>query len=436
MITNELKVVEILCKSCGVCAGICPRDAITMKRNCQGLYAPKIDMLKCSRCMLCVQCCPAVPACFADKQPNQVLDISDECLLGPCLRAYTGYSTNEGLRYKAASGGIVTSLLLSALENGTIDSVLTVELRKEDPFEAHAVVVRNKQRIFRSMGSKYLPVEFSAALRQIIRDNSIKRVGIVGLPCHIEGIRRASMVIPKLRRKIGLMIGLFCKQTKNLQFTDTILAKIGVEKEQVRAIKFRGDGWPGYIRVTLKNGDTIRYPYEAFNSLWATFSCSPVHCFLCTSPMAESADVSVGDAWLDEYQGDNAGISLFLVRTEAGVKIVDQAIRDERIHIKAVDSSRVVDAQPRFVVIAKKVNLECRLRVLKLFERRIPNLHIKQTRYGTLRGYLEALWVLGVRYVTSSVFFRRFFHLLPGFMLKGLSRGTIEVWKILSKLGR
>ena len=209
---------------------------------------------------------------------------------------------------------------------------------------------------------------------------------------------------------------------------------MGVEKEQVRAIKFRGDGWPGYIRVTLKNGDTIRYPYEAFNSLWAIFSCSPVHCFLCSSPMAESADVSVGDAWLDEYRGDKMGVSLLLVRTEAGEKIVDQAIRDERIHIEAVDSSRVVDAQPRFVVIAKKVNLECRLQVLRLFNRKIPNLHIKQTHHGTLRGYLEALWVLGVGYATSSAFFRRLFPLLPSFMLRVLSRGTIGVWRILSKL--
>ena len=436
MITNKLQVIKPLCKGCGVCAAICQRDAIVMQRNLRGLYTPRINKSKCSRCMLCVQSCPAVPVCFADKQFDQVLDISDEYLLGPCLRAYAGYSTSEDIRYKAASGGIVSSLLLNALENGTIDSALTVELSADEPFEAHAVVARNKQRILQSMGSKYLPVEFSTALKQIIRDNSIKRIGIVGLPCHIEGIRKASLLIPNFRKKIVFTIGLFCKQTKDLRFTDLVLAKMGVAREQVHEIKFRGDGWPGYIRATLKNGDIVRYPYEAFNSLWGIFSCSPVYCLLCSFPMAEFADISVGDAWLDEYRGDKAGISLFLVRTEAGVKIVDQAIRDERIHIEAVDSSRVVDAQPRFVVIANKVNLECRLQVLRLFDRKIPNLHIKQTYHGALGGYLEALWILGVRYVTSSALFRQFFPFFPSLMLKMLSRGTTEVWKILSRFRR
>lgn len=436
LITDELQIVEALCKGCGVCAAICPQDAIIMQRDCQGLYTPRINRLKCSQCMLCARCCPAVPTCFTDKQSDQVLDISDEHLLGPCLKAYAGYSTNKDIRYKAASGGIVSSLLLSALKNGTIDSSLTVELSEDDPFEARAVVVQNRQKILRSMGSKYLPVEFSTALKQIVRDNSIKRVGIVGLPCHIEGIKKASLLSPNLQKKIVFMIGLFCKQTKDLRFTDLVLAKMGLKREEVQKIEFRGDGWPGYIRVTLKNGDIVRHPYETFNSLWETFSCSPVHCLLCSSPLAESADVSVGDAWLDEYRGDKMGVSLFFVRTKMGLEIADQAVRDDRIHIEAVDPGRIVEAQPRFVVIAKKVNLECRLQVLGLFDHRIANLHIKQTHHGALEGYLEALWVLGVRYVTSSALFRQFFPFFPSLMLRVFSRGTTEVWNILSRIGR
>lgn len=436
MITSELQVIKPLCKGCGVCAGICPIDAIGMERDNRGLYTPRIDMAKCSRCMLCSRCCPAVPGCLEEIQSEQILDLHEERLWGPCLGSYAGYSLDRNHRYDASSGGIVTALLLSALENGDIDSALTVDFSEDDPFEACAIVVRNKQGILKSTGSKYLPVEFSAALRQVIRDRSIKRVGIVGLPCHIEGIKRASLITPNLRNKIVFIIGLFCKQTKNLQFTDLILAKMGVEREQVRKIKFRGDGWPGNIQVTLENGETVKYPYETFNSLWGTFSCSPVYCQLCSSPMAESADVSVGDAWLDEYRGDKMGVSLFLVRTKAGAKIVDQAIQDERIRVESVDPSRVVDAQPRFAVIAKKANPERRVQVLRLFDSRIPNLHIKQTQCGALRDYLEMLWILGVRYVTSSALFRQFFPFFPSIALKGLSRGTIEVQNILFKLGR
>ncbi len=434
MITDKLQVIETLCKGCGVCAGICPRDACIMERDSQGLYLPKIDMSRCSRCMLCVGSCPAVPGCMGEMQSKQPFGISDGHLIGTYLKSYAGYSADEDLRYKATSGGIVTSLLLSAFENGDIDSALTVESKDGDPFKAHAVIARNKRKILESMGSKYLPVEFSAALRQVIRDDSIKRIGIVGLPCHIEGIRRASEILPDLRKKIVFTIGLFCKQTKNLHFTDLVLTKIGVERKQVREIKFRGDGWPGHIQVTLESGKTVKYPYDTFNSLWATFSCTPVYCLLCSSPMAEFADISVGDAWLDEYRGDRKGISLFLVRTKAGVKIIDQATRDKQICVQSVDPSKVLDAQPRFVVIAKKVNPERRLQVLRLFDHRMVDLHIKQPHLGAMGGYLETLWILGVRSATSSSVFRRFFPLLPRLMLRVLSRGTTEVWRILSKL--
>ena len=433
MITNELQVIKPLCKGCGVCAGICPRDAIRMERDNRGLYTPRIDLPECSRCMLCARCCPAVPGSLKEIQPKQSLDIPDGRLLGPYLRSYAGYSADEDLRYKATSGGIVTSLLLSALENGDIDSALTVELSEDDPFEACAIVAQNKQGILKSTGSKYLPVEFSAALRQIIRDTSIERVGIVGLPCHIEGIRRASLAIPNLRNKIVFTIGLFCKQTKNLQFTDLILAKMGVARERVRKIKFRGDGWPGNIQVTLEDGETVRYPYEAFNSLWATFSCTPVHCLLCSSPMAEFADVSVGDAWLDEYRGDKMGVSLFLVRTEAGVKIVDQAVRDERIRVESVDPSRVVDAQPRFIVIAKESNSRARLKILSMFERRVGRSLIKEAGPVTLNGYGAALWVMGIHYLTSTALFQKLFPYLPSLVLKVMSRGTIEVWRLFMR---
>lgn len=81
-------------------------------------------------------------------------------------------------------------------------------------------------------------------------------------------------------------------------------------------------------------------------------------------------------------------------------------------------------------------NPESRLQVLRLFDRKIPDVHIKQTRHGALGGYLEALWVLGVRCVTSSVLFRWLFVFLPDLMLKMLSRGTLVVWRALSRVRR
>ena len=103
-----------------------------------------------------------------------------------------------------------------------------------DPFKSYAEIVKDRQEIYKSMGSRYLPVEYSKALKQLLQDSSVKRAGIVGLPCHIVGIKRACLKVPKLRKKIAFTIVLFCKQTKDLRFTDMVLAKLGVKKDEVQ----------------------------------------------------------------------------------------------------------------------------------------------------------------------------------------------------------
>lgn len=434
MITDKLQVIASLCKGCGVCAGICPCDAITMERDVRGLYIPNIDIVKCSRCMLCVRSCPATLRFPIEEVP--IRQLSDKDVIGPCLEAYAGYSVDESLRYKAASGGIVTALLLSAFEREAIDAALVVMPSRADAFESCAEIIKDGQAIFKSVGSRYLPVEYSKALKQLAQDNSIKSASIVGLPCHIDGIKRACLEVPKLHNKIAFTIALFCKQMKDLQFTDMILAKIRVRKEDVKEIKFRGEGWPGLIQVELKNGNIVRYPYEEFASLWGTFSCTPMCCLLCTTPMGEVSDISVGDAWLDKFRSNRIGVSAVLVRTKVGADIVGQAFRDKRIYVESLNPSVVVDMQPRFVIMVKKANFTHRLRILSLFDPKVANLctDVQLSAKSLLRS-LEFLWILGIRCITSSVLFRRFYHLFPSTMLRILSCGAFAISKILSKSG-
>ena len=46
-------VRDILCKGCGACAEVCPREAITITPE----SGRKIDRTKCDRCLLCVPVC-------------------------------------------------------------------------------------------------------------------------------------------------------------------------------------------------------------------------------------------------------------------------------------------------------------------------------------------------------------------------------------------
>lgn len=433
MITHDLKVISELCKGCGICSGICPSDAIIMKRDVRGIYVPGIDMDKCSRCMVCVQSCPARPVQPTESNPGKY-KFSDKELASPHLEAYVGYSKNEDLRYKAASGGIVTSLLLDALGSKLIDAALVVLPDKDDIYRSCAQLVKDEEAIRRATGSRYIPVEYSKALKQVLQDKSVRSVGIVGLPCHIDGIKRATSAIPELQQKTSFTIALFCKQTKDIRFTDMVLNKMGVEKDEAKEVKFRGEGWPGMVQVQLINGDIARYPYEKFNSLWGTFSCTPLSCLFCTMPLGETADISVGDAWSGAYLNDKIGLSSVLVRSETGKKIIDQAVQNERIHLEGVNITAILNSKTKFAVVEKKINYYGRLKVLKLFDADIKKAFPRTNKRTNICGYLEAIWCRAIRIFFSSYIFRRIYPVLPNMVLKICVHGIMVVRRMFAGL--
>lgn len=435
MITEDLRVVKDLCKGCGICGAVCPVEAVRIERNRLGLYHPKIDQAKCLRCMLCVRSCPANIYDIRERLENVALFAGDEDLFGSFVASYAGYAREEAVRHNASSGGLVTSLLLSALEDGVIDSALTVSLNNGDPLRPSATIAHHKEAILESMGSVYLPVEFSRSLRRVIYDDSIRRIGIVGTSCHIEGIKKAALLIPSLSRKIAFTIGLFCKQTKDLRFSDVILSKMGIRREDLKKIKFRGEGWPGYIQAQTKDGRFFKTPFLDSGLFWIALSCTPLHCLLCASPMAESADISIGDAWMKRYKREENGVSVLIARTERGAKIITKAVENKKIFLEDLSYKEILDIQPRFAVCARKRNFESRLKLLSFFNHDIPSLSCRVFHPRLLKRYPEAVWIFWLRFTSSLSFFRNLFIFLPKNISKGLSRMVIFISKMFFLIG-
>ncbi len=363
--TIENIVVNNLCTGCGTCVGMCPFSSIKMV-NSKGIFIPKI-VGKCTNCGICLKVCAGYSfSCkkyslkFFGKEPNDVL-------IGNYSVLFTGHAVDNNIRYNSASGGLVTALLISCLDEGMIDGVLITRF-KAGSLEPESIIAKTRQEILSCMGSKYCPVPANIALKQI--QNNTGRYAVVGLPCHIHGIRKAEALNKELSKKIVLHIGLFCSGSRNFRATDYLFWKFGVNKQTVESLNYRGEGWLGGMTIRFKDGGKRFYPYLTYNRIWKSYFL-PFRCSLCCDHFSELSDISCGDIWLPEFMGDTVGTSAIISRSKLGDNIIDNAIKKHSIELKSLDKKTLIRSQKYSLVFKKKL-LFSRVLILRMLRKKTP----------------------------------------------------------------
>ena len=221
-------------------------------------------------------------------------------LLGNHEACYVAHSTDEKLRYNASSGGMVTQILIHLIDKGIVDGALVTRMNPEKPLEPEPFIARTPEDIIEAAGSKYCPVPANIALREILREPG--KYAVVGLPCHIQGIRKAEMINRKLRERIVYHLGIVCNHTPSFMATEFLLKRLGVRREEVTGIRYRGDGWPGSLKVETVSGDILLLPEYWGSGFGQLFK--PSRCRRCCDHMAELSDMSFADPWLQEFEGE------------------------------------------------------------------------------------------------------------------------------------
>lgn len=68
-------------------------------------------------------------------------------------------------------------------------------------------------------------------------------------------------------------------------------------------------------------------------------------CDYCDDVVAETADVTVGDAWLPQYVKDSSGTNVVIVRNPLIQDIIQQGIISNRIHLDFIDADNAAKSQ-------------------------------------------------------------------------------------------
>jgi coenzyme F420 hydrogenase subunit beta len=307
---------------CGTCAGVCPRGAVAMRWTLSRGWLPRVDAERCTDCGTCLAVCPGGGLDFTRgawwRAATEGAPAPD--FLGPWRRLWFGWATDEETRYLGASGGVATAILSGALAEGLIDAAVVVRPAPDNALAFEPLVARSADEIAACRGSRYNMVALNAALREVLARPG--RYALAGLPCHIQGLRLAQRRDPRLRERVVLALGIFCGWSAEPRATALAARRQGLDPAELVAVRYRGPGWPGGLRLETGGGVVRERPYpDYYDDDRAMRALTPPRCRLCPDGLAELADVSVGDAWLERFEG-SPGVSDVIVRTPVGEALI------------------------------------------------------------------------------------------------------------------
>lgn len=407
---------KYLCTGCGTCINVCSQSAIEMKLK-KGQYFPEVDPEKCAKCGKCLDVCAGIEISInsiANKLwPTNKYKIE----LGKFIATYTGYSLDQKIRYEAASGGIVTSIVLYLLRNNIVNGAILTRMSENNPCEAESFIAYTEEEVMSAQSSKYCPTSPVKIIKNLKDKKQNEKFVFVGLPCHIHGVRKLQENEIWVQNKILLTIGIFCSHGVTLSGTEFLLDKYGKDMERLDKIQYRGKGWPGGMHIYDENGDNIFIPH---NNYWppffANYLFTPLRCLVCHDLTSELSDISTGDAWLKEIvDKDKIGTSIIVTRSELANKIINDMKLTGEISLSAVSPQKVIESQ-KGILNRKKIGVGSRLKLYKILS--IPVPEYDQIFKYTYRGLFGATLMYLNGLISRTKIGRKIISLIPEKYLK------------------
>jgi coenzyme F420 hydrogenase subunit beta len=262
---------------------------------------------------------------------------------GPVLEIWEGHAADDEIRFAGASGGVITALGMYCLDRESMHGVLHIGMDPDDALRNRTKMSRTRAELLSATGSRYAPASACDSLK-LVEDAPAKCV-FVGQPSEVTALRKAQQLRPALDKKVGLTISFFCAGSPATKGTTELLKKMGIKPEDVQDLRYRGKGWPGFFAPTLK-GQSEPAARMTYAESWSFVQAyRPFSTHLCPDGSGEDADISCGDPWYRPVPKDEPGLSLVIVRTEAGRRILRGAIDAGYVKLTPAEPWKLIESQ-------------------------------------------------------------------------------------------
>lgn len=306
-----------ICTMCGACVASCEvLDIVGGKPALTG---------RCTACGVCYNQCPRTIT-------------TESSLIGNVRDVFTAKTMLSDL--KGQDGGVVTSMLLYALDEGLIDSAVVTVKSEEEPWKPVPIVAQTREDILRSAGSIYVHSMTLETLMSAIKRGS-RSIGFVGPSCNIDAVYKMQTspygLLHMFMRANILKMGLFCMDTFNYEGLKDFLESKSIPLSTVHAMKIR----KGKFSVIADSEHT--FPLNDIDR-YRNGSCT-----VCTDLTAERSDLSFGGV------GSKEGYTTVLARTGLGLELFKDA--EDRGYIKIEPLEREALDKVLHLAKAKKAQM-------------------------------------------------------------------------------
>jgi coenzyme F420 hydrogenase subunit beta len=234
-------------------------------------------------------------------------------VLGNYKSVISARTTDKDILKKAQDGGIITTLFAYALEEGIIDGAI-VAGPSDEPWKPKPMVAMTKAELLAAAGTRYTISPNVQLIKEATRSYGLDKVGIVGVPCQIQAVRKAQLYPIGLRDvddKIALVLGIYCMENLSYQALEAMVEDHCNQKmESVKKM----DIGKGKFTVYTERGAVSQMPLKLIHKY-----VQP-GCHVCLDYVANLADISSGSV------GSPDGWSTVFVRSNKGNAVWDGAI--------------------------------------------------------------------------------------------------------------
>lgn len=321
------------CTGCGICAVVCPKKCISVRKNNAGFFEASVDETHCINCGLCKK--------FCYKYMHYSRPYFGR-MFSP-LSVYGVWSKDKDLVMSCSSGGFATELSRAFFEKGY--KICGVAYDYNSAICKHSIA-ESENTIDEFTGSKYLQ---SFTVDAFSRFKSNEKYIVFGSPCQIFGIRQY-IKFKKIEQNF-ILIDFYCHGVPSYNLWTKYIGFLklnGIQKVDNVNFVSKRKGWHDRSILVNKGKDSEysqSYKNDLFGIFFGGMYCHNAPCFRCIFRKDKCySDIRIADFWGKRYNKNQSGVNLIAINTTAG-ETAFGCIRNN-MHVEIASNKDLKNSKP------------------------------------------------------------------------------------------